>query len=87
MGIAIGVVVGIGAYLWRGNAYLGVILGLALVGNLAVAGVAGTLIPLGLKSLGQDPALASAVLVTTVTDSMGFLLFLGMATYFLGYLT
>ena len=87
MGIAIGVVVGIGAYLWRGNAYLGVILGLALVGNLAVAGVAGTMIPLGLKSLGQDPALASAVLVTTVTDSMGFLLFLGMATYFLGYLT
>ena len=87
MGIAIGVVVGAGAYLWRGNIYLGAILGLALVGNLAVAGVAGTMIPLGLKALGQDPALASAVLVTTVTDSMGFLLFLGLASYFLGYLT
>ncbi|HUF38799.1 MAG TPA: magnesium transporter [Anaerolineales bacterium] len=87
MGIAIGVVVGLGAFLWRGNIHLGLILGLALIGNLAVAGVAGTMIPLVLKALGQDPALASAVLVTTVTDSMGFLLFLGLASYYLGFLT
>jgi magnesium transporter len=87
MGIAIGIVVGFGAYLWRGNAYLGIILALALIGNLVVAGVAGTMIPLGLKALGKDPAVASAVLVTTATDSMGFLLFLGLATYFLRFLT
>lgn len=83
MGISIGVVVGFGAYLWRGNAYLGMVLALALIGNLIVAGLAGTIIPLGLKALGLDPALASAVLVTTATDSMGFLLFLGLAARFL----
>jgi magnesium transporter len=86
LGIAIGTVVGLGAYLWRGNAILGLVLGLALIGNLIVAGLAGTMIPLGLRAIGQDPALASAVLVTTATDSMGFLLFLSLAAYFLKYL-
>ena len=86
MGIAIGVVAGLGAYLWRGNIYLGVVLALALIGNLVVAGLAGTIIPLGLKAIGQDPALASAVLVTTATDSMGFLLFLGLAAKFLQFI-
>lgn len=86
MGVAIGVVVGLGAYLWRGNPYLGLILGLALIGNLIVAGLAGTVIPLGLRALGQDPALASAVLVTTATDSMGFLIFLGLAARFIAQL-
>ena len=51
-----------------------------------VAGLAGTLVPLGLSSLGMDPAVASSVLVTTVTDSMGFLFFLGLATLYLSYL-
>jgi magnesium transporter len=86
IGISIGTVVGVGAYLWRGNPYLGLVLSLALVGNMIVAGLAGTAIPLGLRVLGQDPALASAVLVTTATDSMGFLLFLSLAAYFLPYL-
>ncbi len=86
LGLSIGVVVGLGAFLWRGNAYLGLVLGLALIGNLIVAGLAGTVIPLGLKALGQDPALASAVLVTTATDSMGFLLFLGLAAHFLQFI-
>ena len=82
-GIAVGSIVAIGVYLWRGNPYLGIVLGLALVGNLLVAGIVGTLIPLGLKSLGQDPALASPVLVTAATDSLGFLIFLSLASYFL----
>ncbi|MBW8009988.1 MAG: magnesium transporter [Chloroflexi bacterium] len=82
-GISVGLVVGIGVFLWKGNAFLGLVLGLALVGNMIVAAIAGTAIPLGLKAIGQDPALASSVLVTAATDSLGFLIFLGLATYFM----
>lgn len=85
-GTAVGIIAGIGVYLWKGNPTLGFILGLALLGNLLVAGLVGTTIPLVLKALNMDPALASPVLVTTVTDSAGFALFLGLATYFLPYL-
>lgn len=85
-GIAVGSVVGIGVTLWRGNPYLGLVLGLALIGNMIVASIAGTLIPLGLKAIGQDPALASSVLVTAVTDSLGFLIFLGLASLFMNNL-
>ncbi|MEK6222194.1 MAG: magnesium transporter [Chloroflexota bacterium] len=81
-GLAVGIVVGVGVTLWRGNWYLGLILGLALVGNLILAGIVGTLAPLGLKALGKDPALASSVLVTAVTDSLGFLIFLNLAKTF-----
>lgn len=82
-GVAVGIAVGIGAYLWKGIPFLGVVIGLAMVGNMIAAGMAGTLVPLTLKSLKLDPALASAVLVTTVTDCVGFGLFLGLATAFL----
>jgi magnesium transporter len=82
-GVAVGVVVGLGVYAWKGNAFLGLIMGLALIGNIIVAAIVGTLIPLGLKALNQDPALASSVLATAVTDSVGFALFLGLATIFL----
>jgi magnesium transporter len=85
-GLFVGAVVGFGVYLWKGNLALGVILGLALVGNMLVAGAFGALVPLALKALKQDPALASSVLVTTVTDSVGFALFLGMAALLLPYL-
>lgn len=82
-GIAVGAVAGLGVYLWQGNAFLGLILGLALIGNMVIAVIVGTLIPLVLKALQLDPALASAVLVTAVTDSAGFALFLGLASIFL----
>lgn len=82
-GVAVGIAVGIGAYLWKGIPFLGVVIGLAMIGNMIAAGMAGTLVPLTLKSLKLDPALASAVLVTTVTDCVGFGLFLGLATAFL----
>jgi magnesium transporter len=59
---------------------LGMVIGAAMIINLAVAGIAGTLVPLGMKRAGVDPALASSVFVTMVTDSMGFLAFLGLAT-------
>jgi magnesium transporter len=82
-GIAIGIIVGIGVTIWKGNPYLGIVLGLALVGNLILAGIVGTLAPLGLKAIGQDPAMASSVLVTAVTDSLGFFIFLSLANLFL----
>lgn len=85
-GAVVGVCVAIGAYLWKGIPVLGLVIGLAMVGNMIAAGIAGTLVPLTLKALKLDPALASAVIVTTVTDCVGFGLFLGLATAFLPYL-
>jgi len=82
-GVAIGTFAGLGVWLWQGNPFLGLILGLALIGNMIIAVIVGTLIPLFLKALRLDPALASAVLVTSVTDSAGFGLFLGLASIFL----
>lgn len=82
-GLIIGIIVGVGVTLWKGNPYLGLVLGLALVGNLILAGIIGTLAPLGLKALGMDPAMASTVLVTAVTDSLGFFIFLSLAKLFL----
>jgi magnesium transporter len=82
-GFSVALVVGLGVYFWRGNIYLAIVLGAAIIGNLIVAGIVGTLIPLGLKALKQDPAMASPVLVTACTDSLGFLIFLSLATYFL----
>lgn len=86
-GVAVGIAVAIAAWLWRGIPVLGLVIGLAMAGNLVAAGIAGTLVPLTLKAFKLDPALASAVLVTTVTDCVGFGLFLGLATLFLPYLT
>lgn len=86
-GALVGTVVGLGVFLWKGNLMLGLVLGLALIGNMLVAGVVGAVIPLSLRALRLDPALASSVLVTTVTDSVGFALFLGLAWIFLPYLS
>ncbi len=82
-GAVVGLLVAGGAWLWRGNPALGLVIGLAMLGNLVAAGMAGTLVPLTLKALRLDPALASAVIVTTVTDVVGFSLFLGLATLFM----
>jgi magnesium transporter len=86
-GLAVGVCVALISGLWQGNPYLGLVIGLAMVGNLVVAALAGVLVPMVLKMLRVDPALASSVFVTTCTDIGGFLLFLGLATYFLRYLS
>jgi magnesium transporter len=86
-GLAVGVCVALISGLWQGNPYLGLVIGLAMVGNLVVAALAGVLVPMVLKMLRVDPALASSVFVTTFTDIGGFLLFLGLATYFLRYLS
>ena len=83
LGILVGVVVGLGVYFWRGNLYLSLVLGLALVGNLSVGSIVGVLVPLGLEAIGVDPALASSILVTAVTDSSGFFIFLSLAAHYL----
>jgi magnesium transporter len=85
-GIALGIMVGIIAWLWKGNPILGLVIGLAMLGNLVVAAVAGVIVPMALKWLKVDPALASSVFVTTATDCLGFSLFLGLATYFIHWL-
>jgi magnesium transporter len=86
VGLVVGSSVGLAVFFWKGNATLAIILGLALFGNMIVAGLAGTLVPISLGRLGLDPAVASSVLVTTVTDSLGFLFFLGLATLYLSQL-
>ena len=86
LGSIIGVIVGIGVGFWQANPYLGLVLGLALLGNMLVASIVGTLAPLLLELSGQDPALASSVLVTAITDSIGFLIFLSLAGLFLPYI-
>ena len=77
-------VVAVAASLWFQDWTLALIIGAAMVINLLTAGVAGALIPLALRGWGIDPALAGGVLLTTVTDVVGFLAFLGLATLFYG---
>jgi magnesium transporter len=84
-GLVVGTIAALVASAMNGDARLGIILALAMVINLFVAGLAGTLIPLGLKALKIDPALASAVFITTFTDVAGFASFLGLATLFTRY--
>jgi magnesium transporter len=79
-GVVLGVLVGIVGWAWKGNYMLGVVLGLAMIGNMFIAGFTGAGVPLILTRLKIDPAVASAVIVTTCTDAFGFLLFLGLAT-------
>ena len=86
-GALLGAVVGVVAYIWKGNGTLGLVLGFAMLGNMLVAGLAGAGVPLLLRRLGLDPAVSSAVFVTTFTDVIGFLLFLGLAAGFVDSLT
>lgn len=79
-GSTIALVIGIGVALVFGNAELGTVIAAAMMTNICVAGLAGVLVPLLLDRYGQDPAVASSVFVTMLTDSMGFFAFLGLAT-------
>ncbi len=82
-GAAWATLVAAAAALWFDNRGLGVVIGLAMLINLLVAALAGAVIPLALKRLGVDPAIAGGVLLTTVTDVVGFMTFLGLAAVFL----
>jgi len=85
-GLILGVVGAGVAWVVVGNPFFGGILALAMVVNFLVAAVAATLIPIGLRAMKIDPALASSVFITTLTDMFGFFAFLGLATLFLDYL-
>jgi magnesium transporter len=82
-GLALAAVLGLGGGLIFRDPWLGAVLGMAMICNQVVAATGGVLVPLGLKRLGFDPALASGTFVTTLTDVMGFFAFLGLATLLL----
>ena len=86
-GLMLGLVAGIVAYYWQGSEYIGAVVGIAMLGNLIVASISGVSLPLILKALRIDPALASAVAVTTLTDVVGLVLYLGLATILLPVIT
>ena len=81
-GVLWALVIAVTASLWFDDAVLGIIIGCAMLINLITAGVAGAGLPIVLRRLQVDPALAGGVLVTTITDVIGFLAFLGLATLF-----
>jgi len=85
-GLVLGLVAAGVAWGTRGDPVLGLVLGAAMVINMFVAATAGVLIPLGLRAAKIDPALASSVFITTLTDVFGFFSFLGLATVFARYL-
>ncbi|MEP5760123.1 MAG: magnesium transporter [Litoreibacter sp.] len=78
-GIIFALVMGLVGVLWFGTPMLGVVIAIAMVVNMVVAALAGILIPITLNRIGIDPALASGAFVTTVTDIVGFFVFLGLA--------
>lgn len=82
-GIIWAFVVGIVAFFWFANPMLGVVIGLAILLNIIAAAVAGVFIPVLLDKLKIDPALSGSVILTTVTDIVGFVVFLGLGTLFL----
>ena len=79
-GVLVGVVIGLLTFGWKGNGMLGVVVGVAVGVNMMVAGLMGAATPLALRLVGMDPALGSAVIVTTIADVVGFLIFLGIAS-------
>lgn len=86
-GISLGTLLGIVAFLWKGNAYLGIVVGGAMALNTVLAVCIGGCVPLILKAFKQDPALASGPILTTLTDMCGFFFVLSFASAFLSQLT
>lgn len=85
-GFVTGIVTGFIVYILYGNFYLGIIICIAMVGNLVISGFFGFVIPVVLKAVHADPALASSIFLTTATDVLGFFIFLELANLFLPYL-
>ncbi|MFA5122094.1 magnesium transporter [Zavarzinia sp.] len=82
-GLVFAAIVGAIGFAWFGNFDLGIVFGLAMIINMVAAALAGVLVPLTLERVGVDPAVASGVFVTTVTDVVGFFAFLGLASVIL----
>ncbi|HEX9579471.1 MAG TPA: magnesium transporter, partial [Gemmatimonadales bacterium] len=79
-GVAVALVTSLGVYVWSDSIGLATVIGVAMIGSMVIASIAGASVPMVLTSLGLDPAQASAVVLTTVTDCGGFFSFLGLAT-------
>jgi len=79
-GLALGILIGLVAWAWKGNPWLGLVIGVALALNTMLSVSIGGVVPLFLKRLGQDPAVASGPLLTTITDMAGFFFVLSLAT-------
>ncbi|HSO06541.1 MAG TPA: magnesium transporter [Pelomicrobium sp.] len=79
-GIAVAVTTAIGVYFWSGSVGLVLVIAIAMVVSMVAAGFSGAMIPIALQRFGMDPATASSILLTTVTDVVGFFSFLGVAT-------
>ena len=79
-GLTVGILIAIVATVWKGTPMLGLVVGLATLLNLIGAAIAGVLVPLGMQVAKVDPALASPILVTTITDTLGYFVYLGLAT-------
>ena len=82
-GLVMAVVASVGAGLFSHNAALGCVMGGALLCDMMLGAIAGGSIPLVLRALGRDPAHASSIFLTTITDGAGFFIFLGLASLFL----
>jgi magnesium transporter len=91
VGFVNGMVTGLAAalliWLWNGNPYMGLVLGAAITVNLVAAGLSGAIIPLTLKKMGFDPAHSSGIIITTITDVVGFTALLSLAWLLQGKLT
>lgn len=85
-GAVIGTVTAFIAWIWQGNPYFGLVIGLGMFLNLLFAGLSGASIPILMKRLGWDPAQSSNIILTTVTDVLGFLAFLSLAVLFQNHL-
>ncbi|HEX6105963.1 MAG TPA: magnesium transporter [Gemmatimonadales bacterium] len=85
-GLAVAAVTALGVYLWSDSAGLAAVMGVSMVCSMVIAGLAGASVPMALTLMGQDPAAASSIILTTVTDVVGFLTFLGFATLAAGTL-
>ena len=81
-GVAISLTTMLGVFVWSHNFGLVLVIGLAMILAMIIAGICGAMVPIVLKALGQDPATSSSIVLTTFTDCGGFLSFLGLATLF-----
>lgn len=85
-GTAVATVTGLAVYAWSGSTGLAAVIAIAMISSMAIAAMAGAGIPLVLETVGQDPAQSSSIILTTVTDVVGFMSFLGLATLLASFL-
>ncbi len=85
-GVVVALTTAIIVYFWMSSVGLAAIIGISMVFSMVIAGLSGAVIPIVLKAVGQDPAQSSSIILTTVTDVVGFMSFLGLATLLAGFL-